>query len=161
MNTLTLLAFALSALGARDGKTSPQPDDRAMVERAVAEYTARTLLSQLPPGSLAFDSRDESGHERSPERIRTLERALRGKAAHEEAVVVCGMGPDTCHMNGYTRFARIRIVELTGSTASVTVTLRWSSGQSRIPVYLHEPMLLFQKRGNVWRFVRVVSERDT
>lgn len=158
---LTLLAFALSTLSTRAAVSTAQAHDTAAVERAVAEYIARALLPRLPPGSLAVESRDETGRERSPERIHALESVLDGRAAHEDAVVVCGNGPATCHMNGYTRFVRIQLGDWTDSTVSATVTLRWPSGQPRIPVYLHEPVLLFQQRDHQWRFVRVVSVRDT
>jgi hypothetical protein len=64
-------------------------------------------------------------------------------------------------MNGYTRFVRIKVGDVTDSTALATVTLQWPSGQTRMPIYLHEPTLLFEKRGDQWRFVRLVAERDT
>jgi hypothetical protein len=161
MTVWTFLAFALSTLGGQERVSTLQIGDTVVIERAVAEYTARVLLPRLPAGPLAFDSRDESGNERSSERIRSLESALGGKATHEEAVVVCGRGPGTCQMKGYARFVRLKVSDLTDSTASATVTLQWPSGQPRIPVYLREPVLLFQKRDNQWQFVRLVSERDT
>lgn len=161
MSVLTQFAFALSTLSAREMVGTPQAGDTVAVERAVAEYTASVLLPTLPSGSLAFESRDENGHERSRERIRSLENALRGTAAHEETVVVCGKTPPSCHMSGFTRFVRLKVSSLTDSTALATVTLQWPSGQSRIPVYLREPTLLFQKRGDQWQFVRQIGERDT
>jgi hypothetical protein len=161
MTIVTLFAIALSALSAQ-GRVSPsQSGDTAAVERAVAEYTARVLLARIPPGALAFDSRDENGHERSTERLRNLESTLGGKASHEEAVIVCDKPSRSCHMNGYTRFVRLKINSLTDSTASAIVTIQWPSGTPRIPIYLHEPELLFEKRHNKWEFERLVTVRDT
>jgi hypothetical protein len=154
-------ALALGALSAQGSASPIQNGDTAAVERAVAEYTARVLLARIPPGALAFDSRDENGDERSTERLRNLESILGGKATHEEAVIVCDKQSRSCHMNGYTRFVRLRIESLMDSTASATVTLQWPSGTPRMPIYLHEPVLLFAKHNNTWEFERLVAVRDT
>jgi hypothetical protein len=161
MTIVTLFAIALGALSGHGSASSIQNGDTAAVERAVAEYTARVLLAEIPSGAVAFESRDENGAERSTERLRNLESILGGKAIHEEAVIVCDKGPSSCHMNGYTRFVRLKIESLTDSTASATVTLQWPSGKPRIPIYLHEPVLLFAKHNNTWEFERLVAVRDT
>src|SRR5689334_21065288 len=100
MTTGTLLAIALSALSARGSAARIQNGDTATVERAVAEYTARVLLAPLPPGAPAFDSQDENGHERSPERLRNLESILGGKGELRLAVL---LSPHELHPLGSHR----------------------------------------------------------
>jgi hypothetical protein len=63
-------------------------------------------------------------------------------------------------MGEYTGLIQLGVLSATDSTAEVTVTLQWPSGNARVPVALQEPTLLFKRVNGAWEFVRVVSMRS-
>jgi hypothetical protein len=134
--------------------------DTAAIERAAAIYAQQNLLPSLPKGRIAFDSRPSDGRARSAEQSTELARILGAESNRRDAVISCPTGPGSCRMGDYTGLVQLGVLSATDSTAEVTVTLRWPSGNARVPVALQEPTLLFKQVNGAWEFVRVVSMRS-